>query len=169
MDSNISLRPTKFNLVKKKVKKNNNNNDNNLKKNIKFKISQNDYIDTELKKLLFNILENVSNDNIILEMKNQIENNNYKNIINTLYIKYKFLLKFSIKEEIEKYIKNEKNDNNSYIEEFDEEEEKFFNFNENIAKINQHIDYSLLGNMEELHFNNEFNEDHEENIFSDEN
>ena len=48
-------------------------------------------------------------------------------------------------------------------------EEDFYKFNQNLNKINKNIDFSLLGNMRELNINDEFKEENEENIFSDEN
>ena len=162
MDNSISLRPPKYNFKKRKVS---NKKDNSLlKKTIKFKICQCDSLEEEYKTLLLQTLESITNKNTIIDIKREIDDNcDYNNLLNYIFNKFKYSLNIKTKKDIEKY-------NTEVVEEKKESyEEEFDNFNYNLNKINNNIDISLLGNFKDLNLNDEYKQENEEIIFSDEN
>ena len=157
----VSLRPPKFNF-KKKIQKNKNDY-NDLKKNIKFKISQ---LDNNLEEeiVLLKIIDTINNKDIYLKIQSEItKNKSMKNILIFINKNFIYSLNYKTKEILKKYISiNKKEDN----------EQDLKIFNSNINKINENIDFSVLGDMSDLniiedkHNESEYNE---ELIFSDEN
>ena len=164
----ISLRliPPKFNLKTKKQSKNNNNEYNDIKKNIKFKILQ---LDNNLEEqiILLDIIDTLNNKDIYLKIQEEInKNNSIKNILIFINKNFIYSLNFKSKEILKKYFLENKNK----VKLKQEEDLDFFN--SNLNKINENIDFSILGDMSELNIierkNNE-KEYNEELIFSDEN
>ena len=158
----ISLRVPKFNLKKQVI---NSNNYNEIKKNMKFKILQlNNNLEEE--KVLLDIIDTINNKDIYIKIKTEItKNNSIKNILFFINKNFIYSLNYKSKEILKKYFtKKDK------IEIIQEEDIDMFNIN--INKINENIDFSVLGDMSELNIIEDKNKDSEYNeelIFSDEN
>ena len=158
----ISLRVPKFNLKKQVI---NSNNYNEIKKNMKFKILQlNNNLEAE--KVLLDIIDTINNKDIYIKIKTEItKNNSIKNILFFINKNFIYSLNYKSKEILKKYFtKKDK------IEIIQEEDIDMFNIN--INKINENIDFSVLGDMSELNIIEDKNKDSEYNeelIFSDEN
>ena len=158
----ISLRVPKFNLKKQVI---NSNNYNEIKKNMKFKILQlNNNLEAE--KVLLDIIDTINNKDIYIKIKTEItKNNSIKNILFFINKNFIYSLNYKSKEILEKYFTK-----NNKIEISQEKDLDMFNIN--INKINENIDFSVLGDMSELNIIEDKNKDSEYNeelIFSDEN
>jgi len=158
----ISLRVPKFNLKKQVI---NSNNYNEIKKNMKFKILQlNNNLEEE--KVLLDIIDTINNKDIYLKIQTDItKNNSIKNILFFINKNFIYSLNYKSKEILEKYFTK-----NNKIEISQEKDLDMFNIN--INKINENIDFSVLGDMSELNIIEDKNKDSEYNeelIFSDEN
>ena len=158
----ISLRVPKFNLKKQVI---NSNNYNEIKKNMKFKILQlNNNLEEE--KVLLDIIDTINNKDIYLKIQTEItKNNSIKNILIFINKNFIYSLNYKSKEILEKYFTK-----NNKIEISQEKDLDMFNIN--INKINENIDFSVLGDMSELNIIEDKNKDSEYNeelIFSDEN
>ena len=158
----ISLRVPKFNLKKQVI---NSNNYNEIKKNMKFKILQlNNNLEEE--KVLLDIIDTINNKDIYLKIQTDItKNNSIKNILIFINKNFIYSLNYKSKEILEKYFTK-----NNKIEISQEKDLDMFNIN--INKINENIDFSVLGDMSELNIIEDKNKDSEYNeelIFSDEN
>lgn len=158
----FSLRPPKYNF-KKKLSKKKCNEYNDIKKNIKFKILQLEN-NLEEQKQLLDIINTIDNQYIYLKIQSEItKNNSIENILNFINKNYNNFLNYKSKEILEKYFS---------INKKEEEEEDLDIFNININKINENIDFSILGDMSKLNMIEDKNKDSEYNdelIFSDEN
>lgn len=158
----ISLRPSKYNFKKTIPKSKNDYND--IKKNIKFKISQLDN-NLEEERILLDIIDTINNKDIYLKIQSEItKNNSIKNILIFINKNFIYSLNYKSKEILEKYFSTNKKEK--------EKEEDLDMFNLNINKINENIDFTVLGDMSELNIIEDKNNDLEYNdelIFSDEN
>lgn len=158
----FSLRPPKYNF-KKKLSKKKCNEYNDIKKNIKFKILQLEN-NLEEQKQLLDIINTIDNQYIYLKIQSEItKNNSIKNILIFINKNFIYSLNYKSKEILEKYFS---------INKKEEEEEDLDIFNININKINENIDFSILGDMSKLNMIEDKNKDSEYNdelIFSDEN
>ena len=153
--SEISLRPPKFNSFRQ-----------NKKQKINLKINKL-FLDLEYEKmkLLKDIINSFNNKNIYLKLYTETTKNiNYDSFLNFIYKNFKYSLSVSNKSHIEKYLNNEPYKiNNNNLENIIEDDEIL---NLNLHKINNHIDFKLLGNTKELN-NIGDNQDNDDNILSD--
>ena len=110
-------------------------------------------------------MDTINNKDIYLKIQSEItKNNSIQNILIFIYKNFIYSLNYKSKDILEKYFSTNKKENKK-IDDLDI-------FNSNINKINENIDFSILGNMSELNIiedKTNVTEYNEELIFSDEN